>query len=326
MRLRSIMILLAFVATNAAAQSGSDAPTIEQVEAQIKQAEQAAAEKARQAEAARQAEINRQAQLTRAQQQAAKVLADAAAKKATLVIKTDMTCQLSINGEERGQLDASATKRLPVDPGEQRIECVDYDRRVEQSVTVEAGRQAVVQLALSPPDRFERVPEGVKDNEQNLIWAESDNGSDINWNDATRYCSGLGSGWTLPSSAALLSMYDASGKYPVPYVSGTSYTVKPATPLIKITGLWYWANEQNGSSEAWYVGLPNGDRSADSFDDALKHRALCVRFEEIGSGSIKDSQTAENEHAHYDLAFDALKRSQYAEASQKFSGFLKVYP
>ena len=35
---------------------------------------------------------------------------------------------------------------------------------------------------------------------------------------------------------------------------------------------------------------------------------------------------AANERADYDLAFDALKRGQYAEASQKFSGFLKVYP
>lgn len=35
---------------------------------------------------------------------------------------------------------------------------------------------------------------------------------------------------------------------------------------------------------------------------------------------------AANERADYDLAFDALKRGQYAEASQKFSSFLKVYP
>ncbi len=83
-KLRSIMILLAFVATSALAQSGSDAPTIEQVEAQIKQAEQALAQKAKQAEAARQAEINRQAQTKRAaavlerEQRAAKVLAAAA--------------------------------------------------------------------------------------------------------------------------------------------------------------------------------------------------------------------------------------------------------
>ena len=35
---------------------------------------------------------------------------------------------------------------------------------------------------------------------------------------------------------------------------------------------------------------------------------------------------AANERADYDLAFDALKRGQYAEASKKFDGFLKVYP
>ncbi len=35
---------------------------------------------------------------------------------------------------------------------------------------------------------------------------------------------------------------------------------------------------------------------------------------------------AANERADYDVAFDALKRGQYAEASKKFDGFLKVYP
>ena len=273
-----IAILLAFVATNAAAQSGSDAPTIEQVEAQIKQAEQALAQKAKQAEAARQTEINRQAQIKR--DAAAVTEREQAAKKATLVIKTDTTCQLSINGEDRGTLEAQATKRLPVDPGEQLIECVGADRRVEQTETVEAGRQSVVQLALpppAPPERFERVSEGIKDNEQNLIWAESDNGSNINWNDATRYCSSLGSGWALPSSVALQSMYDASGKYPATNVySGTTYTVKPATPLIKFTGAGYWTNEQNGSSEAWNVLLGAGFRYSYPVDFPDVMRALCV--------------------------------------------------
>ncbi len=35
---------------------------------------------------------------------------------------------------------------------------------------------------------------------------------------------------------------------------------------------------------------------------------------------------AGNERADYDLAFDALKRGQYAEASKKFEGFLSIYP
>ena len=124
--------------------------------------------------------------------------------------------------------------------------------------------------------RFERVAEGVKDNEQNLIWAERDNGSDINWTNATQYCASLGSGWTLPSRVALQSMYDASGKYPVP-VSGTTYNAKPATPLIKITGLWYWTNEQNGVSGAWFVGLRYGYRASGPVVYSNDTRALCVR-------------------------------------------------
>ena len=222
------LILLIFSGNFAAAQSGNDAPTIEQVEAQIKQFEQAAAEKAKQAEAARQAEINRQAQIKR---------------------------------------DAAAV--------------TEREQAAEQTETVEAGRKSVVQLSLpppAPPERFERVTEGVKDNEQNLIWAERDNGSDINWNDATQYCSGLGSGWTLPSTVNLQSMYDASGKYPVPHVySGTTYTVKPATPLIKFTGGGYWTNEQNGASGAWVVGLGSGSRVSYSVDYTDFTRALCVR-------------------------------------------------
>ena len=294
-----ILILLISASDFAAAQSGTAAPTIEQVEAQIKQAEQAAAEKARQVNAARQAEINRQAQIKRdaaavtereqaakrAQQQAAKVLADAAAaeaaKKATLVIKTDTTCQLSINGEDRGTLEAQVTQRLPVDPGEQLIECVGAETRVEQTATVEGGRQAVVQLALPPPaqpERFERVTEGVKDNEQNLIWAERDNGSDINWTNATQYCASLGSGWTLPSSVALQSMYDASGKNTVPLnYNGTNYSIKVATSLINFTGGGYWTSEQNGSSEAWNVLLVNGTRNSYPVDFTTGTRALCVR-------------------------------------------------
>ena len=222
------LILLIFAGNFAAAQSGSDAPTIEQVEAQIKQFEQAAAEKAKQVNAARQAEINRQAQIKR---------------------------------------DAAAV--------------AEREQAAEQTETVEAGRQSVVQLSLpppAPPERFERVTEGVKDNEQNLIWAERDNGSDINWTNATQYCSGLGSGWTLPSTRNLESMYDASRKYPVSYVyDDETYTVRPATPLIKFTGGGYWTNRQNGASEAWFVDLTLGVRYSYpvAFPDA--GRALCVR-------------------------------------------------
>ena len=131
-----------------------------------------------------------------------------------------------------------------------------------------------------PPtsERFERVADGVKDNEQNLIWAERDNGSDINWTNATQYCASLGSGWTLPSSVALQSMYDDSGKNTIPInYKGTNYSIYVATPLINFTGGGYWTNEQNGASEAWVVNLVDGARYSVTVDDPDVLRALCVR-------------------------------------------------
>ncbi len=273
-----IMILLIFAGNFAAAQSGNYVPTNEQIEAQFKQARQAAWRVEFTCFAFCEAEKNRQAQIKRDAAAAAAAEAAKAAKKSTLVIKTDTTCQLAIKGEDRGTLEAQANQRLPVEPGKQLIECVSENRRVEQTETVGAGRQSVVQLALPPPARFEPVSEGVKDNKQNLIWAEHDNGSDINWTNATQYCSGLGSGWTLPSSAALLSMYDASGKYPVPYVYwGTTTAAKPATALINFTGMIYWTSEQNGASEAWGVFLIDGSRFSFPVTFTDGERALCVR-------------------------------------------------
>lgn len=271
--MRSAFLGLILGGLVAAAHAQSPAPTIEEVEAQIKaeEAKQAAAAKtAREAQSRREAEASRKAEAAAAQ---------AAAQQATLIIKTDTRCQLSINGEGRGWLEAASAQRTQVSPGEQLIECAGAGRRVEQTVSVDAGKQAVVQLALPAPERFERVSEGVRDNVQNLIWASSDNGSDINWGNAGAYCASKGAGWSLPTVAALQSLYDAAGKYPQSWraYDGTAYTLKPATPLILISSCCFWSNEQNGASEAWFVGLLSGGRLAHTVGYAPGRRALCVR-------------------------------------------------
>jgi hypothetical protein len=273
-----------------AAHAQSPAPTVEEVEAQIKaeEAKQAAAAKSareaqsrREAEASRKAEAERQARVKREAEAAREreaAAAQAAAQQATLIIKTDTRCQLSINGEGRGWLEAASAQRTQVSPGEQLIECAGAGRRVEQTVSVDAGKQAVVQLALPAPERFERVSEGVRDNVQNLIWASSDNGSDINWGNAGAYCASKGAGWSLPTVAALQSLYDAAGKYPQSWTyDGTAYTLKPATPLILISSCCFWSNEQNGASVAWFVSLGSGLRYAHTVGFAGYGRALCGR-------------------------------------------------
>lgn len=129
----------------------------------------------------------------------------------------------------------------------------------------------------TPKERFERVADGIKDNVQKLIWAKADNGTNIGWKDAKQYCAGMGKRWKLASGAALLSLYDASGKSELTLdFNGTPYVLKPATRLIKFSGGGYWSDEQNEYG-VWGVNLANGERYTFRFDAVNFTRALCVR-------------------------------------------------
>lgn len=229
---------------------------------------------AKQAQAAKDAAAKREAEKRAA-------AAAAQAQKSTMIVKSDTRCELSVNGESVGWLDADATRQVKVNAGEQLIECDAGDgRKVEQTEEIDTGKQSVVRLTLPSLERFTKVADGIADRDQQLVWASADNGSDINWGDAGRYCAAKGSGWTLPSVAALQSLYDASGTHGFSWTgpqSGTVYTIKPATPLIRLSSCCFWSNEANGSSEAWSVVLNGGDRGSGPVDGATNNRALCVR-------------------------------------------------
>lgn len=102
-------------------------------------------------------------------------------------------------------------------------------------------------------------------------WAESDNGEDINWNEATQYCASKGSNWRLPTSTELQTSYQSGRSTPC----GES-TCK-ASSNSRLTAQTFWSNEQKGSSEAWYVNLDRGDRFAYRMVNRRNYRALCVR-------------------------------------------------
>jgi formylglycine-generating enzyme required for sulfatase activity len=103
-------------------------------------------------------------------------------------------------------------------------------------------------------------------------WADSDNGANIDWNEATRYCASKGSGWRLPTVAELQGNYAAGQPTPCgPYECRVASKSRLTVP-------WFWSNERKGSSEAWYVNLGNGTLAAVQVDGWLNsQRALCVR-------------------------------------------------
>jgi hypothetical protein len=110
------------------------------------------------------------------------------------------------------------------------------------------------------------------DLQNNLEWRQADNGRDINWIDAQQYCAAMG--WSLPSQAQLLSVFDASGKS----TNVCGHAACKTSPLFKLSSNYglYWAREAT-KDEAWYVALDLGVRFARTKNSPEDMRALCVR-------------------------------------------------
>jgi PAS domain-containing protein len=105
-----------------------------------------------------------------------------------------------------------------------------------------------------------------------LIWAQRDNGRNVNWADAMNHCQGQGGGWRLPSSAELQSLVKAE----LPGVQCGEYSCN-VSEHFSLSSYRFWSNERNGSSVAWSVYLYDGARYSTHVDHYSGRRALCVR-------------------------------------------------
>jgi hypothetical protein len=147
-------------------------------------------------------------------------------------------------------------------------------REAEAARKVEEERAEALMNA-----RFEVRPGGVLwDQQLSLFWTQSDNGSNVNWEQAKAYCSQLGAGWQLPSSAQLQSLFKAELKG----VQCGSSRCK-VSKHFSLSNYWFWSHElaKSGglfsSSEAWSVTLDHGNRYSDRVVHSSHTRALCVR-------------------------------------------------
>ena len=116
----------------------------------------------------------------------------------------------------------------------------------------------------------------VKDTKTGLMWAARDNGENINWKDAKRYCENYRDGdyteWRMPTPDELAELYNKSK------TTGHGWENYPihVTKLIKITDLWVWASVTRGSEAALFDFLV-GRRSWDTQSGSYYSRALPVR-------------------------------------------------
>ena len=123
-------------------------------------------------------------------------------------------------------------------------------------------------------DGYAMLDDGaVLDINTGLAWAATDNGADIDWSDARRYCEAMGAGWQLPSPSDLISLYDASGT--ITRACGES--ICKVTPLLLVTAGFHWTRMQDNDTRTWVVDLSNGARQSMAAINPFHIRALCVR-------------------------------------------------
>jgi hypothetical protein len=100
----------------------------------------------------------------------------------------------------------------------------------------------------------------VLDMRTGMMWAATDNGNDIDWNEADRYCRAFRGGgyadWRMPTQEELATLYDEGQSRP-PACSSTS-KIHMVTELIDITCLYVWASENRGSEVALFFFTPKG--------------------------------------------------------------------
>jgi hypothetical protein len=116
----------------------------------------------------------------------------------------------------------------------------------------------------------------VKDTETGLMWAAKDNGEDINWNDAKRYCESYRGGgytdWRMPTRNEYVGLYDRSKSY-----KATQKNINVClTELIELSAPCPWITETRGS-EAAYFNFASGGWAWYDKSNPIPFRVLPVR-------------------------------------------------
>jgi hypothetical protein len=120
----------------------------------------------------------------------------------------------------------------------------------------------------------------VLDTSTNLMWAATDNGSDISWAAAKFYCESYRAGhyddWRLPTLEELEELYDESKSYPAK--CNNSNSIHLATKLIDVSCFYAWGLETNGTtSESIIFDFGAGIQSAFASQMTYFMRVIPVR-------------------------------------------------
>jgi hypothetical protein len=187
--------------------------------------------------------------------------------KAVLLVRTDMECKWSLDGEQKGVLKTGDRSQAEVAIGQHLIEATSTDGLIHWEKTIDIKEPKMQTLEI----QLESLRPTWTDHQTGLMWEREDNGTDVNWNQAGDYCRNLTLGgysnWRLPTIYELAEIYDPTQK-------GKGLRIKGG---IRLSGTWSWSSTAGYSSEAWSFLFLSGERKSQSLFIKRYGRALCVR-------------------------------------------------
>ena len=155
------------------------------------------------------------------------------------------------------------------------------EKTVDLSPGTQDGKQTKVQNAESSSRTKAALTQTWIDPATDLMWTSKDNGSDVDWNQATAYCLSLhlegSSDWHLPTLVELQSIYDSSISSQMKFDNGVTYSIHVKGQL-RLTG-WDWSSSQSDApGKPWhFVFDRSGAGNGFAITMSYSMRALCVR-------------------------------------------------
>jgi len=193
---------------------------------------------------------------------------------AFLVLRTDLECRLSVDGDPKGVLKVGTEIRVSLPAGEHRVTAspVAGGAAWETVIALKTDSQELPIQLRAHTERAAGKQRGYwLDPQTNLMWAAADNNFGVSSAQAANYCRTLSLGgyadWTLPTIDELHGLFGGDANESGHHVRGP----------IRLTG-WQWsATPGQEPGQQWALDFGDGARASAVTGDSGLNRALCVR-------------------------------------------------
>lgn len=200
----------------------------------------------------------------------------AAEKKGRALVNfvSDATCKLTVNGEALGVLTANQQRTIEIPPDEQKISCASTEvaGAVAEMEDRLSGCGSTVTFEVNDFwRRFTAGKNGTVVDSAGVTWLQSDNGGDVDWEGAKKFCAGKGG--RLPTDGELRQLH-SEGKVTTPcgeYPCNMSH-------LFRLSGRFFWSSVPFEKDQAIVVGLAGYRPAVQSVKTNVSKdaRVLCV--------------------------------------------------